>query len=255
MGITTVTDATWEAIIGQRPSLILFTAGDGLRSDFDAAYKKAATENKQILFAQANPKENPTLAARFQVGDKPLLIGCYRGQEQLRRLRPWGSDVPLAIEHLQQLIQADPIQPPVTTSSTENKSMSNEIKRDYAPVKVTDMTFQAEVVDYDLPVLVDFWAEWCGPCRMVNPILEKLAAEYGDRVRIAKVNVDENPGLSNYFQVRSIPTIMAFKQRTLVFNQAGALQEPHFRQLLDQLIALEIPPHDHDHDHPEHRHN
>lgn len=253
MSITTITDATWEAIVGEKAAFILLTNGNGLRSDFDAAYKKAAVENKQILFTQTNPEENPQLATRFQASDKPVLIGYYRGQEQLRRVRPWGSDVPLAIEHLQHLIQEDSIQPPVTSSSMENKNMSNLNKRDSAPVKVTDMTFQAEVIDYDLPVLVDFWAEWCGPCRMVNPILEKLAAEYSGRVRIAKVNVDENPGLSNYFQVRSIPTIMAFKQRTLVFNQAGALQEAHFRQLLDQLIALEIPAHDHEH--TEHKHN
>ncbi|NWG18232.1 MAG: thioredoxin [Chloroflexi bacterium] len=112
------------------------------------------------------------------------------------------------------------------------------------PVPVTDATFEAEVLNYELPVLIDFWAEWCGPCRMVAPTLEKLAKEYAGKVRIAKVNVDENPGLSQAFRIMSIPTIMLIKQRTIVFSQPGALPEAAFRDLLNQLIALELPPRD-----------
>ena len=76
---------------------------------------------------------------------------------------------------------------------------------------VTDATFQKEVVDYshELPVLVDFWAEWCGPCKMVAPIMEKMAAEFAGKVRIAKVDTDANQGLSQAFRIMSIPTIMA----------------------------------------------
>jgi thioredoxin-like negative regulator of GroEL len=77
---------------------------------------------------------------------------------------------------------------------------------------------------------------------MVAPILEKLAGEYAGKVRIAKVDTDANPGLSQAFRIMSIPTIMLIKQRTIVFSQPGALPEPAFRQLLDQLIALELPP-------------
>jgi len=110
-----------------------------------------------------------------------------------------------------------------------------------ATVKVTDATFQAEVIDQDLPVLVDFWAEWCGPCRQIGPALEKLAKEFEGQVRIAKVNVDENPGLSQTFQIMSIPNLMMIKNRTMVFNQPGALPEPVMRDLIKQLIELEVP--------------
>lgn len=109
------------------------------------------------------------------------------------------------------------------------------------PVNVTDETFQQEVIDSDLPVLVDFWAEWCGPCRMVAPILDKLAKEYEGKIKIAKVDVDANPGLSQNFQIRSIPNMMAIKDKTIVFNQPGALPEPALRDLVDQLIDLEVP--------------
>jgi thioredoxin 1 len=113
-----------------------------------------------------------------------------------------------------------------------------------ATVKVTDATFQTEVIDQDLPVLVDFWAEWCGPCRQIGPVLEKLAKEFEGQVRIAKVNVDENPGLSQTFQIMSIPNLMMIKNRTMVFNQPGALPEPVMRDLIKQLIELEVPAQD-----------
>lgn len=109
------------------------------------------------------------------------------------------------------------------------------------PVQVTDATFQTEVIDQSLPVLVDFWAPWCGPCRAIAPALEKLAEEYAGQIRIAKVNVDENPGLSQTFQIMSIPNLMMIKNRTMVFNQPGALPEPVLRDLINQLIALDVP--------------
>lgn len=110
-----------------------------------------------------------------------------------------------------------------------------------APIKVTDENFQAEVIDQPLPVLVDFWAEWCGPCRQIAPALEKLAKEFAGKAIIAKVNVDENPGLQQSFKIMSIPNLMMVKNRTMVFNQPGALPEPVLRDLLNQLVSLEVP--------------
>jgi thioredoxin 1 len=236
--LMTLTATTFDEVLrGKQPALVLFSSGDGLRSEFSAAFKKAASEHADIVFATLDPASYPQAAVRFEVGSKPLLIGLFNGNEILRRPRPWGADVPLAIEMLQAAAKAvmpaeqEKVIPPV-----ENKPVPNN-----KPVIVTDATFEAEVLNSELPVLVDFWAEWCGPCRMVAPTLEKLAGEFAGQVRIAKVNVDENPGLSQAFRVMSIPTIMLIKNRTIVFNQPGALPEPAFRDIIQQLIALDVP--------------
>ncbi len=91
-----------------------------------------------------------------------------------------------------------------------------------ATVSVTDATFDAEVRDASIPVIVDFWAEWCGPCRQIGPALEELAAEYEGRVKIVKVNVDENPVSPAQLGVRGIPALFMFKNGEVVSNKIGA---------------------------------
>jgi thioredoxin 1 len=89
-------------------------------------------------------------------------------------------------------------------------------------IKVTDATFQKDVLGSDTPVVVDFWAEWCGPCRMIAPHLESIAMELGGKVKIAKVNVDENPEISSQVGIRSIPTLMIYKGGKHVNTKVGA---------------------------------
>ena len=89
-------------------------------------------------------------------------------------------------------------------------------------IKVTDATFDAEVKNSDIPVVVDFWAEWCGPCRMIGPSLEELSEQYAGKVKIAKVNVDENPNAPMQLGVRGIPALFMFKDGQVVSNKTGA---------------------------------
>ena len=89
-------------------------------------------------------------------------------------------------------------------------------------VKVDKSNFKSDVLDADVPVVVDFWAEWCGPCKMIAPSLEEIATEMGDAVKITKLNVDENPELAAQYGVRSIPTLMLFKGGEPASMQVGA---------------------------------
>jgi thioredoxin 1 len=104
------------------------------------------------------------------------------------------------------------------------------------PLEITDTNF-TEIMNTDQPVLVDFWAEWCGPCRMIGPIVEELAADYDGKVVIGKVDVDANPEVSAKFGIRSIPTLLVFKNGEIVDRQVGAVPKAVLSQKLDAQLA------------------
>jgi len=106
------------------------------------------------------------------------------------------------------------------------------------PVHVTDSTFDAEVLKSDLPVLTDFWAEWCGPCKMIAPILEQIAEEYEGRIKIAKIDVDQNNQMAMQFRVQSIPTLVLFRNGQPVERLVGAMPKG---QLLSRVLP-HLPP-------------
>ncbi|MGK0673812.1 MAG: thioredoxin TrxA [Halothiobacillaceae bacterium] len=100
-------------------------------------------------------------------------------------------------------------------------------------VYLSDASFEQEVIKSNVPVLVDYWAEWCGPCRMIAPILDEIAREYAGRVKVAKLNIDENPGTPPKYGIRGIPTLMLFKGGVVVATKVGALSKSQLAAFLD----------------------
>jgi len=105
-----------------------------------------------------------------------------------------------------------------------------------ATVKVTDDTFDAEVKQSGIPVVVDFWAEWCGPCKQIGPALEELAGEYDGKVKIVKINVDENPNTPSQLGVRGIPALFMFKDGEVVSNKVGAAPKAALQSWIDEAV-------------------
>jgi thioredoxin 1 len=113
-----------------------------------------------------------------------------------------------------------------------------EIKMLEEPIHVTDPAFDKTVMQASIPVIVDFWAPWCGPCKMVAPVLEKLAKEYAGKLLIAKVNVDDNPESAGKFDVRNIPTMLFISNGKIVHMQVGALPEVILRSIVTQFMTV-----------------
>lgn len=99
--------------------------------------------------------------------------------------------------------------------------------------EVTDATFESEVLKSETPVLVDFWAEWCAPCRAISPIVKEIAADNGDKLKVVKINIDESPQTPGTYGVRSIPTILMFKDGQVVSQLVGARPKGDFQEMVD----------------------
>ncbi len=101
---------------------------------------------------------------------------------------------------------------------------------------ISDASFEADVLKSDKPVLVDFWAVWCGPCKMLSPIVDDIASEYADKLTVAKMNVDENPQTPQQFGIRGIPTLLLFKNGKLATQKVGAMSRAQLKAFIDANI-------------------
>jgi len=104
-------------------------------------------------------------------------------------------------------------------------------------VHVSDESFAHEVLQADVPVLIDYWAEWCGPCKMIAPILDELAEEYGARIKVAKLNIDDNPETPPKYGIRGIPTLMIFKDGNVEATKVGAVSKSQLTDFVENTIS------------------
>lgn len=103
-------------------------------------------------------------------------------------------------------------------------------------ITVTDNTFKSEVLESNIPVIIDFWAPWCGPCKMIAPVIEQIAKEYSGKIKVCKVNVDENSGIASQYSIMSIPTVLIVKDGEVVDQSIGAVSLDAIREKVNQFI-------------------
>jgi len=212
------------------PVALVFENG---ANPLDDVLNRLARENAgQLLVVKINAADNPASARRFQARSDslPALVTLKAGQTLSQAAPASASEVE---QHVAYLLGKGP-QPAARPKAGPAAQATGQAE----PLVVTEASFEEQVLRSPLPVLIDFWAPRCGPCRMVAPTVEKLAHEMNGRLRVTKVNTDEQPGLMDRFGIQGIPTMMIFKDGQQVDRWTGALPEGAIRQHLKQKLGL-----------------
>ncbi len=213
------------------PVALVFVDGQAPAALYQSMKTLARQYAGQLLIVQLSMKDSSETARRYNVSAIPGVATVKDGRALSQAGPVTGDELE---KHVRYLLGQGPKPEPSAGGFTQQPS--TQTAGDGRPVNVTDASFDAEVMRSPIPVVVDFWAPWCGPCRMVAPTLDKLAREWNGQVKIAKVNVDENPRLSGRYGVQSIPTMMVVKNGRIVERWAGALPEQPLRSRLAALV-------------------
>ncbi|MCZ7540032.1 MAG: thioredoxin [Anaerolineae bacterium] len=221
----TASDQALERVLNAGFPVALVIWRDMLDESLSAALREVARADAgRLLITKMDASENPQIAARAS-GPLPALL-LFRDGAEVGRAQ--GLTAATFRAHVAHLLGRGP--------RPADRAPLSSSARAGAPVTVSDATFQREVLESSLPVLVDLWAPWCGPCHMIAPIVEKLARDYEGRLKVAKLNVDENPQTAMRYQVQSIPTLLLFKSGRVADRIVGAAPEPLLRGKVDAAL-------------------
>ncbi len=220
------------------PVLLIFTSG-GAAADLRKELERIARERAgKLLVALADLRDAGAAARRFGVAGMPAVVDVRGGKsvgsaEQVgageleAHARYLLGEGPKPVRHTEAAAGA------AAAAAGAGKASGGAAQ----PIPVTDDSFERVVMQSDRPVVVDFWAPWCGPCRITNPMVERLAREHAGRIVVAKVNVDENPKISERYGIQSIPTMMVVRGGTVVDRWAGALPEAALKNRLAPVLS------------------
>jgi thioredoxin len=227
------------------PTAFVFVDGKAPTALEDVLNRAAREYAGKLLVVQIQIKDNPASVQRYQVVRAPAIVAVRDGQVLSKAE---GVSAAEAQQHIMYLLGkgAKPVVKPHTESTSRasdqrttkpaQEQPSSAGRRapsaSARPQAVTDATFEHDVLRSAEPVLVDFWAPWCGPCRMMEPVLERLAQEHAGKLRVAKMNVDENPITPQQYGVQGIPTMVVVKRGQVVDRWTGALPEAQVRSRL-----------------------
>jgi thioredoxin len=230
-------DQSIERVLGVNlPVVFVFLPAEPAPGLAEVLKEIAKNYSGQLLVADLRLSENPAAAGRYQVQHAPAVV-IVKNREVLSKsetitagdLEKYAAYAlgkgPRPVERTQ-------------TGPTRRPDLTGERPAGAAIVlTVTDASFPRDVLQSPFPVLVDFWAPWCGPCRITEPMVQRLGSELGEKLVVAKVNVDENPGLSRRYNVQGIPTMMLVKDGEVVDRWTGALPEQALRSRVLPVIS------------------
>lgn len=222
------------------PVILIFSDGAPDRSLEQVMDNIAHQSAGKLLLAQVNVTENPATTLRYRITNTPSIVTFRNGVQFSSAESINAADLEA---HAAYLLGSGP-KPASRRASMGKNSGTSSSHRDNDtpsgkaadPIEVKDSTFEQKVLGSTIPVLVDFWAPWCGPCRMMEPILENIARESAGKIRVAKLNVDQNPITANRYGVRSIPTMMVVRNGQIIDQWAGALPEQLLRQRIAHIV-------------------